>query len=318
MEDQRQPIIIKKIKKKQAGGHGGSWKVAYADFVTALMAFFLLLWLLSMVSDEKRAALSEYFKQYSIFQESGSTAVTSKDSRMTDPRFPSEATQQSLKSPLANMKGKGQLEYGKKRAKISMSSQDEEIVKKLRAAIDGKVAGMRDQILVDIIEGGVRIQIIDAEGAMMFALGSDKPSAKAKEILKLVAENITDIPGQIVIEGHTDSAPFKSGQITNWELSTSRASAARRELEAAGTDPSRIGRVVGYADQELLVPLNPLDQRNRRISIIVLQPKEQDQGQAQPQVQQQPQPEPQAQPQTQPQPQPQAQSQEPLQQQGPY
>lgn len=299
MEDRHQPIIIKKIKKKSGGGgHGGSWKVAYADFVTAMMAFFLLLWLLSMVSDEKRIALQEYFRQYSIFSESGSTAVTSKDSKITDPRFPTEASQQTLKSPLANVKGKGQLEYGKKRAKVSMTTQDEEIVQKLRAAIDGKVAGMRDQILVDIIEGGVRIQIIDAEGAMMFALGSDQPTAKAKEILKLVAENITDIPGQIVIEGHTDSAPFKSGQITNWELSTSRASAARRELEAAGTDPSRMARVVGYADQELLVPLNPLDQRNRRISIIVLQPKEQvpSPGQAEAQTQTL-----QTQPQTQPQ-----------------
>ena len=106
MEERRQPIIIKKIKKKQAGGHGGSWKVAYADFVTALMAFFLLLWLLSMVSDEKRAALSEYFRQYSVFQESGSSAITSKDSRLTDPRFPNDASD-SPKSPYSNNRSKG-------------------------------------------------------------------------------------------------------------------------------------------------------------------------------------------------------------------
>ncbi|MFO7569306.1 MAG: flagellar motor protein MotB, partial [Smithellaceae bacterium] len=94
MEDRPQVIIVKKIKKVQGGSHGGSWKVAYADFVTAMMAFFLLLWLLSMVSDERRAAVSEYFRKYSIFQESGSSALNMKDGKMTDPRFPNEATSQ--------------------------------------------------------------------------------------------------------------------------------------------------------------------------------------------------------------------------------
>lgn len=268
MEENRPPVIIKKIKKKQAGGHGGSWKVAYADFVTALMAFFLLLWLLSMVSDEKRAALSEYFQHYSVFQESGSSAVTLKDARMTDPNFPTDSSR-----PPDGPRGKGQEVLGKKKAKQNLTPADEKLVNKIRASIDEKMSGARDQVLVDVIEGGIRIQIIDSseEGAMMFALGSDSPTPKAREILKLVSENIADIPGKIVVEGHTDSAPFKSGQTTNWELSTSRASAARRELEAFGTDPSRIARVVGYADQELLIPLDPLDQRNRRISIIVLQ-----------------------------------------------
>lgn len=271
MEEHRQPIIIKKIKKKQAGGHGGSWKVAYADFVTALMAFFLLLWLLSMVSDERRAALSEYFREYSVFQESGSSAVTMNDARITDPRFPSEAAKQSLKSPDSSIRGKGKTDFGLNKSKKNLTAGDEETVKKIRTSVDDKMAGMRDQILVDVIEGGIRIQIIDSEGGMMFALGSDQPSPKAKEILKLVAENLNELPGKIVVEGHTDSAPFKGGQITNWELSTSRASSARRELEAFGTDPSRFARVVGYADQELLVPLDPRDQRNRRISIIILQ-----------------------------------------------
>ena len=272
MEERHQQIIIKKVKKKQAGGaHGGSWKVAYADFVTAMMAFFLLLWLLSMVSDEKRAALSEYFRKYSVFQESGSSAVTTKDSKFTDPQFLGESASDSIKSPTTNTRGKGSIEYGTKKAKKNITTGDEEIVKKIRASIDDKMAGVRDQILVDVIEGGIRIQIIDAEGSMMFSLGSAKPTPKARDILKLVSENINEIPGKIVVEGHTDAAPFKGGQITNWELSTERASAARRELEAFGTDPGRIARVVGYADQELLLPLDPRDQRNRRISVIILQ-----------------------------------------------
>lgn len=273
MDEKHQPIIIKKVKKKHGGAaHGGSWKVAYADFVTAMMAFFLLLWLLSMVSEEKRAALSEYFRQYSIFQESGSTAVTTRDVKLTDPRFPSESAQPTLKSSDLKTQGKGTLDAFK-RSKKNVTAGDEEIAKKIRTSIDDKMAGMRNQILVDIVEGGIRIQIIDSEGAMMFPIGSDQPTSKAKEILKLVAENLKDIPGQIAVEGHTDAAPMKSGKITNWELSTARASAARRELEAGGLDPSRIARVTGFADQELLIPLDPLDQRNRRISIIILQPQ---------------------------------------------
>jgi chemotaxis protein MotB len=273
MEERHQQIIIKKIKKKQAGGHGGSWKVAYADFVTALMAFFLLLWLLSMVSEEKRAALSEYFRRYSVFQESGTSAITSKDAKITDPKFLNEVGNESLKAPYSNSRGKGATEFGMKKSKKNLSTGDEEIVKKIRASIDDKMAGVRDQILVDVIEGGIRIQIIDAEGSMMFPLGSAQPTSKANEILKLVAENINEIPGKIVVEGHTDAAPYKGGQITNWELSTARASAARRVLEEYGADPLRIARVVGYADQELLLPLDPRDQRNRRISIIILQPQ---------------------------------------------
>ena len=107
----------------------------------------------------------------------------------------------------------------------------------------------------------------------MFPLGSSEPTAKAKEILKIVSDNIKEGSNRIIIEGHTDAAPFQSAQTTNWELSTSRASAARRELEKNSIDPGRIAKVVGYADQEPYIPLNPMDPRNRRISIIVIQPK---------------------------------------------
>jgi chemotaxis protein MotB len=110
------------------------------------------------------------------------------------------------------------------------------------------------------------VQIIDNEGSMMFPLGSAEPTEKAKEILRLVTENISNIENRIAIEGHTDAAPFKGAQTTNWELSTARASAARRELENNGVAPGHIARVVGYADQELFVPDNPRDPRNRQIS----------------------------------------------------
>ena len=275
MDERPQQIIIKRFKKtKVAAAHGGSWKVAYADFVTAMMAFFLLLWLLSMTSDEKRIAVSEYFRKYSIFQESGTSAITTKTQRLTDPQFLNEAGSESSKNPSVNATGKGSIDYfTPRRVKENIEVKEEEVVKKIRASIDDKMAGVRDQILVDVIEGGIRIQIIDTEGSVMFLLGSAVPTAKAKEILKVVSVNLQSIPGKIVVEGHTDASPFRGGQTTNWELSTSRASAARRELEENGIEPSRIARVVGYADQELLMPVEPRDPRNRRISVIVMQPK---------------------------------------------
>jgi chemotaxis protein MotB len=270
MEDRSQQIIIKKIKKKKGGGaHGGSWKVAYADFVTAMMAFFLMLWLLSMVSEEKKAALSEYFNKYSIFQESGTSAITSHNAKLTDPDFLSQPKQDSSKERGLTFQGKKTGETAHK-TKVNLSAKDEELVKKIRSSIDAKMAAIRDQVLVDVVEEGIRIQIIDTEGSVMFHLGSAQPTPKAKAILKLVSSNIHEMAGRIVVEGHTDSAPFKKGQTTNWELSTSRASSARMELEANEVDPGRISRVVGYADTELLIPLDPLDPRNRRISIIIL------------------------------------------------
>jgi len=128
----------------------------------------------------------------------------------------------------------------------TLSSED--LVKKLKKAIEEKLASVKNQVLVDIIEGGVRIQIVDAEGAMMFPLGSAEPTEKAKEILKLVSENIQSASNRIAVEGHTDAAPFKNAQTTNWELSAARASAAKRELERNGIETPKIARVVGYAD----------------------------------------------------------------------
>jgi chemotaxis protein MotB len=240
------PIIIKRIKKVHGGAHGGSWKVAYADFVTALMAFFLLLWLLSMVSPDKRAMMSEYFRNFSIFKESGASPL-------------SDVNKVAAKSG-ADMKI----------AAIKAQVNAELLRKKIKAAVERKLKSMENQVIIDITESGVRIQITDEEGSVMFQKGSAQPTQKAKEILALLAENIKDTNNKIVVEGHTDSVPFRGEQTTNWELSTSRASAARRELEANGIEPSRIARVVGYSDQELLIKEDPENPRNRRISIILL------------------------------------------------
>jgi len=254
MDDQQPIIIIRKVKKRHnEGHHGGSWKVAYADFVTALMAFFLLLWLLSMVSPEKRAAVSEYFKSFSLMKEYGSSFMTG-SSRILDK---AGGGTNSIKDYRNHTSG--------------LSSKDLE--KRLKSAIDEKLQTIKDQVMVSIVDGGLKIQIVDKEGSLMFPLGSAEPTSKAKEILKIVSENIKYSPSKIIVEGHTDAAPFRSAQITNWELATARASAARRELENHSIDPGRIAKVIGYADQDLFIPLNPMDARNRRISIIVIQPK---------------------------------------------
>jgi chemotaxis protein MotB len=254
MEDHSKIVIRKRRKKSHDAHHGGSWKVAYADFVTAMMAFFLLLWLLSMVAPEKKIAMSEYFSNFSLMkdqpQQSG-TSVLDKSSGVMD-------------MGRAIQKESYRMNEGKK-------ATPQELAAMMKMAIENKLQTMKKQVLVDTTPEGLRIQIVDNEGSDIFRLGSDEPTEKAVQIIKLVSENIREKPNRIAIEGHTDSAPFKTGQKTNWELSTSRASAARRELENNGVDPGRIARVVGYADQELLVREDPKDPRNRRISIILLQ-----------------------------------------------
>lgn len=256
MEERSQPIIIKKKKARHGEAHGGAWKVAYADFVTALMAFFLVMWLVSMVAPEKKAAIAEYMKNFTLFVDASSSVLDKSSQVLSQSEKGFKVSPQDMAK---GMSGGG------------LTSED--LVKKLKKAIEEKLASVKNQVLVDIIEGGVRVQIVDAEGAMMFPSGSAEPTDKAKEILKLVSENIIDVSNRIAIEGHTDAAPFKTAQTTNWELSTARASAARRELEKNGIDSSKMARVVGYADQELLVPDNPKDSRNRRISIILLHEK---------------------------------------------
>lgn len=237
-------VIIKKIKKSHGEHHGGSWKVAYADFVTAMMAFFLLLWLITMVEPEKRAAVADYFRNFNLFQQSGRSFMEQ-----------SSAIHKDIKTTVEPATGENMAERFKEQ---------------IKEAVEQKLKELKDHIMIETVEGGVRIQIVDLEGEPMFPLSSSTPTEKAKQILKVVSENIKDENARIAIEGHTDAVPFKGGKITNWELSTERASAARRELEQNGVDPGKIARVVGYADTMPLLQDNPKDPRNRRISITLM------------------------------------------------
>jgi len=261
MSNKPQIIIIKKVKKGHGGHHGGAWKVAYADFVTAMMAFFLLMWLLNMSSPEQRVRLAYYYKNFSIFEKSGAVAIGATGETVSL----SGQGQEQLNSPSDKSKPSSM-------SKVTDMTTQEKIEQDLKYAITeqlGEDAG--EQVLIDRVEGGLRIQVVDRDGRAMFELGSANPRPLAKKIVKVIAKSIAGLPNKIMIEGHTDSYGFKNnGQYTNWDLSSDRANATRKLLVKGGVSAKRIARVAGYADTNRLVPDVPMDPRNRRISIILL------------------------------------------------
>lgn len=254
MKGKEQNLIIKKIvKNDDEEPHGGQWKVAYADFITALMSFFLVLWLVTMIAPEKRARVALYFKYFSLFEKSG-LSLMEKSSEIFN-----EAGESRRKVP--------------KEMTFSFTNP-EEFKKTLKTSIEGRLGDIKDQILVDIFEGGVRIQLVDKEGKPMFDVGSSKPTPLAVRILRVIAENIENMQNPIAIEGHTDSLSYNSSYYNNWDLSTERALTARKILEDYGLNPDQFIQVAGYSDTQPLITENPKDPRNRRISIILRFPKQ--------------------------------------------
>lgn len=251
-------IIIKKGRKKgHEGGHGGSWKVAYADFVTAMMAFFLLLWLITMVEPEKRARVSNYFKKFSIFEKSGESLFdTSTRKDLTDVMNEKTVKPSERSTPGSRREGKS-------------AFNPENFKEKLKQEIETRLADVKDQVLVETFEGGVRIQMMDKDGNPMFALGKSDLTQNAKRILKVITESLKENENPVAIEGHTDALSYPTNRYTNWELSTERASAARREMEANGLPQERLVRVAGFAATDPLIKDNPYDPRNRRISVLL-------------------------------------------------
>ena len=242
-------IIIKRVKKQsEEADHGGSWKVAYADFVTALMTFFLLMRLLAILSPQKKESIASYFKEFNIFKESGQSFMGKS----------SEVFDEGGKVP-RGLQG-------------TFNLNPEEFKEILKKAIENKLGNIKDQIIIDIFEGGVRIQLVDKERGPMFDLGSAKPTSLAVSILRVIGDNIRFLPNSVAIEGHTDSLAYGSTDYGNWDLSTERALAAKKELEKNGLDPRRLIRVAGYADTAPLVKEDPKDLRNRRISIMLIFP----------------------------------------------
>ncbi len=235
MEGQR-PIIIVKKKVSHGGHHGGAWKVAYADFVTAMMALFIVLWLLNTNKPVKEA-IAGYFKD-----PSGTGTKTG-----------------------TSMEGK---------AETKTISADN--MQKLKSELEHTLEGIPDfdklkkQIEMTVTAEGLRIELMESAAGTFFDLGSPAPNAHGKELLILLAQQLGKVPNKISIEGHTDSKPYAgSGDYGNWELSADRANAARRLMQQNGLGVTQVTQVRGYADQMLRVPNDPFDSSNRRISVIV-------------------------------------------------
>ncbi|MHB1014048.1 MAG: flagellar motor protein MotB [Desulfurivibrionaceae bacterium] len=269
MEDKG--IIIKKVKKVQGGGHhGGSWKVAFADFMTGMMAFFLLMWLVNMTTKPQKEKLAHYFQEYSLFSEGGSGGKT----EMISPDVKVPETAISITNTPAASDSEGS------------AAGLEQFKEQLQKDIEQHLADVKDQVHIEVVQGGIKVDIMDKEGNPMFPLGSTTMTASGQRILKVLCDDIKNTSNRIEIEGHTDAVSYATKGFGNWELSTARASAARFEVEKDGIPPSRLLRVSGYAATEPIIKDNPYDPRNRRISLR-LYPEKKSGPAAQPQPNQQ-------------------------------
>lgn len=277
-------IVIKKIKKGGHATHGGAWKIAYADFVTAMMAFFLLLWLLSSASQEQLEGISDYFAPTTAsVSQSGSGAILggttiAVDGAMQDTVSRPQVTM-DLPPPKAGSGGEAMqdapvtadqaAEIAKKEAE---DVQMKEAQDKLQEAINTlpEFQQMAKSLMVENTPEGLRIQIVDQDGLAMFASGQASMFEHTQKVIALVASVVEKMPQNLAISGHTDAVPMSGTQYTNWELSSDRANAARRFLVSSGIPENRIASVVGKAATEPLLADDPTNSRNRRLSIVLL------------------------------------------------
>ena len=293
-------IIIKKVIDDGHGGaHGGAWKIALADMMTAMMAFFLLMWLLGASNEDQRKSIADYFKPTSqsliaIGQLAGSNGILGGRSIIDPDGFPFAAKQTGLLERLTprseggpnpdTAPGKENENPYSEPDKLSeeqrkeIAAQQEQanfdrLEKELKSALaeNKKLDGLKDQVSVTRDRQGLRIEIIDKADFAMFPSGSNNMQGKAAALMAEIAGSIKGMPNKIAIRGHTDSVPFsnKEGR-NNWTLSADRAEATRQSLERAGIPESRVARIEGVADTDPFNPNNKLDPRNRRMSITVL------------------------------------------------
>jgi chemotaxis protein MotB len=287
-DDKRPLIIVKRYRRAEGGHHGGAWKIAYADFVTAMMAFFLVMWLVASVSKQQRAAIFEYFKNPSMEQGKSvrpapglngpggaSTSPINLGGGLDAPRTslagvptqlgagPHSAGAQPSPSPAGQPISP---EAAERKRLEALQTQLREAVASSQA-----LKPFKDQLLIDIMPEGLRIQIVDAQNRPMFDVGRAQLKGYTVAILRELATYLSSVPNSISITGHTDATPYSgSPDYTNWELSADRANAARRVLIAAGLPEAKIARVVGLAESAPMDRAHPFSPVNRRISIIVM------------------------------------------------
>jgi chemotaxis protein MotB len=286
-EDAPQPIIIKKINAAHAH-HGGSWKVAFADFATAMMAFFLLMWLMGSTSAQQKGGISQYFKNPSVAQGASPTpspsAVQGPGGASSElinlggdtERYKNPAPANALEDPdptkkAEEAKATEQLAEAKA-AEAADTERLENLKDSLAQAIEQteSLKPFKDQIMMELTSEGLRIQIVDKENRSMFDLGGATLKDYSLAVLLELAKAIAKVPNHVSISGHTDQSKYQRQNYGNWELSTDRANAARRALIAGGLPEEKIGRVIGLASTALLDKENPQNPINRRITILVM------------------------------------------------
>ncbi|MGD9869890.1 MAG: flagellar motor protein MotB [Thauera sp.] len=284
-DDTQQPIVVKRIKKGGGGHHGGAWKIAYADFVTAMMAFFLLMWLLGSTAQGDLEGIADYFQNPLKLAMAGGEGTGDSSSiikgggedlsrKVGQVRRGDTPSTRAINLDAAPARVKTEEETAREAAIRKDRVQLNDLKGKLEAIIEASpsLRQFKNQILLDIIKDGLRIQLIDEQNRPMFTTSSADLRPYTRELLREIARALNDVDNRISMSGHTDSTQYAGGErgFSNWELSSGRANAARRELVAGGLEPGKMVRVVGLADTEHLLPDEPLDPSNRRISIVVL------------------------------------------------
>jgi chemotaxis protein MotB len=268
-----QPIIVKKIKKGGHAAHGGAWKIAYADFVTAMMAFFLLMWLLGSTTEGDRKGIQDYFSnpvKVSLMGGAGSGTTSSiLNGGGRDLTEQAGQTKKNVEGPSSE-----QIKQIKAQQAAAEAVRLQELSAKVEAklAADPRLAELSAQIKLDMTPDGLRIQIVDEQSRPMFASGSAIVQPYMRELLRTIGGVLAEVPNRLTLEGHTDAAGFSAGAggYSNWELSADRANASRRELIAGRLTDAQVLRVQGLAASSLYDRDQPLNPINRRISIIVM------------------------------------------------
>ena len=288
-DDSQQPIVVKRINKVAAAAHGGAWKIAYADFVTAMMAFFLLMWLLGSTAQGDLEGIANYFQNpLKVSMQGGSGSGDSSSvikgggedlTRSLGQRKRGEVEgRRSINLDAAKgrevyrVEGAAEgVEATRERARL------EDLKGRIEALVeaDPKLRPFRNQILLDITSEGLRIQIVDAQNRPMFNTASDELLPHTRELLRAIGRALNDVSNRLSLSGHTDAAKYAGGErgFSNWELSSNRANASRRELVAGGLEAGKVIRVVGLADMAPFRKDDLFHPMNRRISIIVMNKK---------------------------------------------
>ncbi|MBL8324129.1 MAG: flagellar motor protein MotB [Rubrivivax sp.] len=273
-----QPIIVKRIKKGGHAAHGGAWKIAYADFVTAMMAFFLLMWLLGSTTEGDKKGIADYFASpLKVAMLGGSGSGDSSSVVKGGGTDLTRTTGQVKQGEIEAKRSTINLRILKAEQQRAEAARLEQLKRKVEEKLAGneRLAMMRSQILLDMTAEGLRIQIVDDEGRPMFASGSGELQPHMHELLRELGATLAAVPNRLTIEGHTDATPFPGGArglggYSNWELSADRANATRRELLVGGLPDEHVLRVLGLAASVPFLPADPRAAANRRMSLIVM------------------------------------------------